>query len=258
MENGRNMTGGGFGRRSVPGVEAPSTRARVQPAKQYVAEDNGLRERLMSFGLGRLAILAVCVPISLEAIFSSTSLITPINSNLLNITRAVGFILGIPLSLFVITGPEVSMGTAKKVLMVLFTPLFAGFAANEFAWRIADRVEFGFSSAPFAPVSYPITAFSLGRKGARDSFSIDPFDIGERTEIAVPSAQFEAVWLHSDDYCMQVMQRRSASGAVEILNDGVFTLSEPAPAKLTLCPEEQQERKRRDEEYRRQRSRSHS
>ena len=258
MERGRNMAGGGFGRRPVPGVRAPSTPALAQPPKRYVADEKGLRERLVSFGLARLAILAIGVPISLEAMLSSTSLITPISSNLLNITRAIGFILGLPLSLFVIASPHVSMGTAKKVLLVLFTPLFAGFAANELAWRIADRVEFGFSSAPFAPASYPITGFSLGRKGARDSFSIDPFDIGERTEIAVPSAQFEAVWLHSDDYCMQVMQRRSASGAVEILNDGVFTLSEPAPAKLTLCPEEQQERKLRDEEYRRQRSKSHS
>lgn len=212
----------------------------------------------MSFGLARLAILTIGALICLEAMFSSTSLITPINSNLLNITRGVGFILGIPLSLFVISSPHVQTGIAKKVLLVLFTPLFTGFAANELAWRIADRVQFGFSSAPFAPASYPITGFSLGRKGARDSLSIDPFDLREKTDIALPSAQFEAVWLHSDDYCMQVMQRRSTSGAVEILNDGVFTLSEPAPATLTLCPVEQQERKLRDEEYRRQRTRSHS
>jgi hypothetical protein len=31
------------------------------------------------------------------------------------------------------------------------------------------------------------------------------------------------------------MQRRSASGAIEILNDGVFNLSPPTPGVLTEC-----------------------
>jgi hypothetical protein len=152
--------------------------------------------------------------------------------------------------------PHVPMGVVKKLLIILFMPVLVGFAGGEVAWRIADWTEFGFSSAPFAPARYPITYGSFGRKGARDSVQIDPFNLRDSTSIALPAAQFAALWPNQSDYCIQVMQRRSASGAIEILNDGVFTLHEPAPATLTLCPEEQAEQERLDQEYRRQQARS--
>ena len=203
-----------------------------------------------------LVFLGVAGLLGLEALFSNTSLITPINSTFLNIMRGIGLVVGLLLGLAAVAASDERMGIGKTILMILFTPLLVGFAANEAAWRIADWVDFGFSSAPFTAAQYPIKFISIGRKGSHDSFEIDPFGIGEMTRIAVPTAQFEEVGADFDEYCITVMQRRSASGAVEILNDGEFTLSEPAPARLTHCPEAQQERQRREEEYSRQRARS--
>ena len=258
MDRGRNIAGGGFGRRGSQVLEVPPTAARAAPSKPPVVDHDEATKPPALLRLASLIALALLALVSLEAMFSSTSLITPINDTFLSVMRGIGFIVGIPVSLLVIMKPHVPMGIFKKLLMILFMPVLIGFVAGEFAWRIADRMEFGFfSSAPFSPAYYPITSESFGRKGSRDSFTIDPFDLKDGTEIAVPSAQYEAIWLHSSDYCIQVMQRRSASGAIEILNDGVFTLSEPAPATLTLCPEAQLARERRDEEYRRQRAQSH-
>jgi hypothetical protein len=53
------------------------------------------------------------------------------------------------------------------------------------------------------------------------------------------------------------MQRRSASGAIEILNDGVYNLGSPAPAILSQCPEakQAQELRRAEQDARRGRFR---
>jgi hypothetical protein len=148
---------------------------------------------------------------------------------------AIGITLGIPLAALVVLKPHEPMGAARTVTILLFLPILTGFAANMAAWRIADWIEFGFSSQEFTPASYPIKYASRGRKGQRDSFEIDPFNLKSSTDIAVPSAQLDAIWPNQSDYCITVMQRRSASGAVQILNDGVFTLNEPKPAVLTPC-----------------------
>ena len=86
----------------------------------------------------------------------------------------------------------------------------------------------------------------------RDAFEIDPFDVGG-TKIAVPSTQYYAMRANAEDYCIAVMQRRSPSGAIEILNDGVFNFNSPAPAVLTPCPEAAQLQERRQEDARRRR-----
>ena len=255
METGRNAPGGGFGRRRLL-VDTPS-RAPREPSKPFKARASPSPEaRADPVRLALFAFLGVSTLFGLEALFSNTSLITPIDSTFLNIMRGIGLVLGLVLGLVTVAAPHVEMGIAKKIITVLFMPVLVGFAANEAAWRIADWVDFGFSSAPFTPAQYPITFISIGRKGAHDSFEIDPFDLKEATHIAVPTAQFESVGADFDDYCIGVMQRRSTSGAIEILNDGEFTLSEPPPATLTRCPEAQQARKRREEEYSRQRARS--
>jgi hypothetical protein len=256
MDTGRNAPGGGFGRRRTLLGEAPPRAAR-EPSKPFKARTSqSTKKRLDPVRLALLVFLGVGALLGLEAIFSNTSLITPINSTFLNIMRGIGLVIGLLLGLAVVADPDVRMGIGKKIIMILFTPIFVGFGANEAAWRIADWVDFGFSSAPFTAAQYPIKFAGFGRKGRRDSFEIDPFYLKEGTSIAVPAAQFEAIWRDYDEYCITVMQRRSASGAIEILNDGEYTLSEPAPARLTRCPEAQQERKRREEEYSRQRASS--
>lgn len=256
MDTGRDAPGGGFGRRRSQLVESPS-RAGREPSKPFTARTSpSTKERPSPVRLAVLVFLGLAALLALEAIFSNTSLITPINSSFLNIMRGIGLVLGFALGLAVVAAPHVRMGIGKMIITVLFMPILVGFAANEEAWRIANWVDFGFSSAPFTAAQYPIKFARFGRKGSHDSFEIDPFDLKEGTSIGVPAAQFEAIWPDYDDYCITVMQRRSASGAIEILNDGEFTLSEPAPATLTPCPEAQQERKRREEEYSRQRARS--
>lgn len=205
----------------------------VQPSHAFEADEPA--DRISALRLAAILLGALLALLCIEAMLSGTSLITPINGTFLNAMRLLGFVLGIPFALFVITRPHEPMGIAKKILIILFLPFLTGFVGGEAAWRISDWTEFGFSSAAFEPAVYPIKYASHGRKGRRDSFEIDPFNTKEATDIAVPSAQFDAIWLHHDDYCITVMQRKSASGAIEIVNDGVFTLREPAPAVLTQC-----------------------
>ena len=233
MASRDNMTGGGFGKRRSALMGTPTTAPATDRALAY--EQDEPAGRISMLRLAAILFGGLLVLLCIEALFSGTSLITPINTTFLNAMRGVGLVLGIPLALFVITRPHEPMGLAKKILILLFLPVLTGFTGGEAAWRISDWIEFGFSSAAYEPAVYPIQYASHGRKGRRDSFEIDPYDAGESTDIAVPSAQFDAIWPHHSDYCITVMQRKSASGAIEILNDGVFMLREPAPAVLTPC-----------------------
>jgi xanthosine utilization system XapX-like protein len=236
MERRGDLTGGGFGRRRASLTDAPSPprSANASPAHVFAADDTGRRIaplRLAGYGFGGLLGM-LCI----EAMLSNTSLITPIDETLRNVMRGIGLIVGVLLALFTVARPAEPMGALKKFAILLFLPVMTGFVGDQAAWRIADWHAFGLSSAEYHPTSYPITYASHGRRGRRDSFEIDPFDVKSGTDIAVPAAQFEAIWPHHGDYCITVMARRSASGAVEILNDGVFTLREPEPAVLTPCP----------------------
>lgn len=235
MDSRDNMSGGGFGRRRNALLESPSGVPAADRASSRAFDAVEPADRISALRLAAILFGGLLVLLSIEALLSGTSLITPINSTFLNVMRGIGFVLGIPFALFVIMRPHEPMGLAKKILILLFLPVLTGFTGGEAAWRISDWIEFGFSSAAYEPASYPIKYASSGRKGRRDSFEIDPYKAGETTDIAVPSAQFDAIWPHHSDYCITVMQRRSASGAIEILNDGVFTLREPAPAVLTPC-----------------------
>ena len=235
MDTGDQLSGGGFGRRrsALMGAPAGAVMTEVKPRHDFEADEPA--DRIAPLRLAAILLGALLAIQCIEALFSSTSLITPINSTFLNAMRLVGFALGIPLAILTITRPREPMGIVKKILILLFLPFLTGFAGGEAAWRISDWTEFAFSSAAYEPASYPIQYASHGRKGRRDSFEIDPYDAGESTDIAVPSAQFDAIWPNYDGTCITVMQRKSASGAIEIVNDGVFTLREPAPAVLTQC-----------------------
>lgn len=242
MSGEHHLKVGGFGRRgaqpvAMPSAAMPPVAIRGEPSRPMAS----WAEAPMPAGVSRLraaglALLAVPALLCIEAMLSGTSLITPNSPLFGRIMWGVGFTLGIPLAALVVLKPHKPMGAFRTLIILLFLPVMAGFAANMAAWRIADWTEFAFSDAQFTPASYPIKYASHGRKGRRDSFEIDPFNLKSTTDIAVPSAQFDAIWPNHSDYCITVMQRRSASGAIEILNDGVFTLREPAPAVLTPCP----------------------
>ena len=235
MDSRDNLRGGGFGRRRSALLGTPAGSPVVEPAPSYTYEVDEPADRMSPLRISAILFGALLALLCIEALFSSTSLITPIDGTFLNGMRLIGFVLGIPLAILTVTRSQEPMGIAKKILIILFLPVLTGFTGGEAAWRISDWTEFGFSNAAYEPASYPIQYASYGRKGRRDSFEIDPYDAGEGTDIPVPSAQFNAIWPNYDDYCITVMQRKSASGAIEIVNDGVFTLREPAPVVLTPC-----------------------
>jgi hypothetical protein len=223
------MTETGFGRRrdSLAGVPDPRSAVPVQSRPP--------RSPWAWIGLAGIVVLAL---ICLDALFAGTSLITPINPDLLLGTRLIGAVCGAVLGVMVVLKPHKPMGIAMKMLMVSFMPLLLGFVGGQVGYRIADWYEFGLSTAKFGPARYPVKYASPSTKAySRHSFEIDPFGTKDMVKIPVPADQFDAVWLHASDQCLTVMQRKSPSGAVEVRTDGVFNLSEPEQVDLTSCPE---------------------
>lgn len=169
-----------------------------------------------------------------EALLSGTSLITPINQTLLWTMRGLGLVVGIVVTvLTVLTMTETSL--FKRGITVLVCPLLIAFGFGEIAYRISDWTEFGFSSQPFEQAQYPIESIHHGRKGARNSIQIDPFDTGDSTDIPVTSEQYRALLKTSADSCVTVMQRKSPSGAIEIQTNGRYVLREPEEVPVGPC-----------------------
>lgn len=170
----------------------------------------------------------------LEALLSGTSLITPINQTLLWSMRGFGLIVGIVVTLLtVLAMSDVSL--IRRGLTLLFCPLLIAFGFGEIAYRVSDWTEFGFSSQPFEPAQYPIESTSHGRKGARSTIRIDPFDTGDSTDIPIRYEQYRELMGASSETCVTVMQRKNASGAIEIQTNGRYVLSEPAEAQVSRC-----------------------
>jgi hypothetical protein len=212
-------------RASVPGASVP-IRAETDHSTSDAARDPVKTAARIS--------IAFFFLLWLETLFAGTALITPINKTLLYIMCGVGFVAGLPLSIVVGLSKKNDIGWFKRGLIILAGPFLIAFAFGGLAWRASDWWEFGLSSQPFAEAAYPVTHMSHGRKGRRSSFEIDPFKVGG-TEIPVPWAQYQDTWLHSTDYCITVLQRRSASGAIEIKTNGEYTWNEPEPVKLSVC-----------------------
>lgn len=234
------MQQGQFGRRGAvlngaPLQDSASTARPPRPAPErpsYVDPDgtyNGWRWVVVAL------VVMLVVLAWLEAMFSGTSLITPLNETVLWTMRGIGAVVGLGVGLLLFARVRDQSSTAKALVTVLFTPLMFAFLFNEIAWRVADWSEFGFSQQAFEPARYPIDHISPGRKGRRDVVAIDPFNVGEDTEIPVSDAQYDELRETSAASCITVMQRRSPSGAIEILNDGEYTLREPAPVEVSPC-----------------------
>src|SRR3546814_10601877 len=120
------------------------------------------------------------------------------------------------------------MPWAKKLGVIVVLPLLCAYVGGWVAWRIADRVEFGFSSGGFEPAIYPIVSANWGKRWLRAHIGINPFGNFESTDIPVSDALYRAIRPHYRDYCIVVMQRRSPSGAIAIRTDGLLTSREPA------------------------------
>ena len=234
------MQQGGFGRRGANlngtpiGAERPVSQvASPVPVRRADADGDG------SFSGWRwlvvTSVFAVILLAWLEAAFSGTSLITPLGESVLWTMRGLGAALGLIFALVLFKRVAEQNSTGKAVLCVVVAPLLLGFLFDGIAWRAADWAAFGFSQQAFEPASYPIGSISPGRKGRRDVISIDPFETGEDTDISVSDAQYNELVRTSASSCVTVMQRRAPSGAIEILNDGQYTLREPALVEVSPC-----------------------
>lgn len=230
------MQQGGFGRRGaiLNGTPIAADRtARIEPVRSARADQEG---GFKNWGLVfSLLVSGLIVLAWLEASFSGTALITPLGESLLWTMRGLGAVLGLGIALSLFAKIARDNSIPKALLAVLVSPLMFGVLFNVIAWRAADWAAFGFSQQAFEEARYPIESISPGRKGRRDVIEIDPFNTGEDASIPVSDAQYRELVSTPASYCVTVMQRRSPTGAIEILTDGQYTLKEPAPVEVGPC-----------------------
>ncbi|MFM5923898.1 MAG: hypothetical protein ACKOPG_06910 [Novosphingobium sp.] len=192
-----------------------------------------------SFNGWRRAILLVLTALVgivwLESLLSGTALLTPINSTMLWVMRGLGAAAGLATGIVLWSRIVQQSSRIRATLAVLVSPLLFAVLFDGIAWRVADWAAFGFSRQAFTTAHYPIKYVSHGRKGRRDTIEIDPFGTGENADIPISDAQYDELWSNHDGLCAAVSQRRSPSGAIEILTDGEYTLHEPAPVEITPC-----------------------
>jgi hypothetical protein len=234
----------GFGRRQgdlsgVPaelstGVSAgPST---VTATTTPIADDYDDGEKVpLPIVVGCLAAVLFCV-LLIDSALSDTVLISPINTTWLNTMRVVGLVVGGGIAWFLNATPFYGMGRRFKMGIWLIFVAGGWLAFNSVAFRIVELEEFGLSSAPFEQASYPITDVTRGRKGARDTLRIDPFHVKDAAHIPIPPEQYAQLRIGGfTGLCVQVQQRRSTSGAVEVRTDGTYNLAAPQPAVIAAC-----------------------
>jgi hypothetical protein len=209
-------------------VAASVARAVAQSAPSTESERLG---PLKIFGILFIAFIFLAW---LEALLSGTSLITPISPTLLWSLRGIGLVVGIAAAVVVVFG--VGDGSLlRRGATLLFLPIMFAWGFGEIAYRISDWTEFGFSSQPFEQAQYPIDSISHGRRGARSTIQIDPFDTGDDTDIPVNFDQYHDLVKTSADSCVTVMQRKSPSGAIEIQTNGRYVLKEPEEVPVSRC-----------------------
>ena len=198
---------------------------------------SSLRDRLPSGSFGQWVMLLVAAPIGLaagEALFSGTSLLTPINHQMLWGMRGLGAIAGVLLWIAMVSSERYERkGLLRDIMIALFMPLMIGFIFDSIAWRIADWYHFAGSKAAWEEVQYPIKSLHHGRKGARNTIEIDPFNTGESADIPVSSDQYYDLRSAPSSACVTVLQRRNAAGAIEIVTDGRYVMNTPKPVVIS-------------------------
>ena len=223
-----------FGQRGATINGQPvSPRASAASASPRTSTDTD-EGRTPAVGLIALAFVVFMFLAWFEALVSGTSLITPINQTLLWGMRGAGLVIGFLVSLVaVLTMYETALW--HRGLTLLVCPFLIAFGFGEMAYRISDWAAFGFSNQQFESAQYPIVSISHGRKGARSTIQIDPFDTGDTTNIPVTTDQYHALVKSSADSCVTVMQRKSKSGAIEIVTNGRYMWSTPEQAPVACC-----------------------
>lgn len=185
-----------------------------------------------------LVVILMIVPgfFAVESLLSGTSLITPVSTAFLWTLRGIGLVVGIALMALLWNTANFQANSApRQWLTALLFPFIMGFAFGEVGWRMADWWEFAGSGAHWEVASYPIADVHHGRRSAYDSIEIDPFAVGDKTDIPVSRDQYAELLTTYSGQCIQVSQRHSASGAIEIRTDGRHNLTAPAMAIVGSC-----------------------
>jgi len=187
----------------------------------------------------RWVVLLLCSPLVVllvDSMFSGTELISPIGSGYLWWMRGLGLADGIALLFFMRNSAMFEkLSVIRKLLLVLIGPFLMAAAFDALAWRSANWIAFGASSASYESAQYPIMRVNMARKGRRATIAIDPLGTGEAAHIPIPRDQYRQLIRADGDQCVTVQQRRAANGAVQIRTDGEFTLKEPDYAVVTPC-----------------------
>lgn len=241
-----------FGRKGLVPGEAPQYPAPNAPTQrpQFVQTPNGRdfddhenahgprfdindRKTWIFAALGM--VIAI---ISLDDFFAHTSMITPINSNLVWVVTAICAVVGLVMGVWYwLTSENAERGIRATLGIFLGIPLMAGAWGHVTVWRMAEHVEFDFANSAWQSADYPITGVhepSRKRPFVRSTISIDPYDAGS-TDLPIPDSQLDELYYDYDGMCVTVQQRTSASGAIQIRTAGSITGSEPPPQPVHRC-----------------------
>jgi hypothetical protein len=175
--------------------------------------------------------------IIVEALFSGTALITPITQTLVYGLWAAGLLVGLAASVCIVRLDSKTFGSYHKMIMIIYALGVFWACSDGFAWRITDRLAFGFfHQAPFTSAIYPVTDSNKPWKGARANVEINPFGLRLGVPIPIPQSQYKEIQADYAGLCVKVLQRRSAMGAIHIRTNGRYTAFEPKPVELSVCP----------------------
>ncbi|MFM5950560.1 MAG: hypothetical protein ACKOPM_15260 [Novosphingobium sp.] len=202
--------------------------------EEHALEEERRRERrgFVVLGLVVFALAAVLV----EPLVVRSALITPLNGFIIWPMRVLGLIAGIGFA-FATFHPE-QTGWKQQLNKVAKLLVFCGLGLASFdalTWRTARWIEFGYSTAGFAPQTYPLTTTSDGRLIHKGRVRIDPFDTGQPLVIYLPPDQLDTWQWPPNKLCITVMQRRSPSGAIEVQTEPWRPFGSPAAKAIKPC-----------------------
>lgn len=177
-------------------------------------------------------VIGLALVFAIEGALSGTAVITQIDRWFLNGMRVTGLLCGTVLAWKAPAMKRTKPGqrvAGFAVSIVLCVYLF-----NSVAWRMVDWWLFTGTDARWEAAEYPLVGASKGRGMISATVSIDPFGLGDATEIPIPREQYEQVHINYRRYCVAVLQRKNSRGAIAVRSDGGYA-SDVQPASISAC-----------------------
>ena len=196
------------------------------------------REKVRARTFGR-RLLVWGVPITLVLSvwgLAGSALITPLPSAVVWGAKFAGAVAGIVLVLVLHNnGAFRDQSLPRRWVAAIFAPLLFAALFDSLVWEAANLWQFGFSTAEYERAAYPILHLDRGRRSFNDTAEIDPFHTGEPAAIPIPHHQYIEYAYVSGRFCITVTQRKSRSGAIQVLTDGAYTWAYPRDAQIVPC-----------------------